>query len=204
MAEEQPNPSGNPTPARMSDVDTQPDDAPPAKGDARPENRTDGHRFPDPSLTLVEFGDALGVLIAGRTEADPAHRRLILKKVAYVRLESDNWGAATFAEAWIQQTPEGLFTVLDPATQKVFRDPSRRRYEVGFMTKDLFDCTIQCLKDRKPGPIYELAVVTFAQRKGFSVVRGGLVAPDDYASERDAVPADRFVPLPPRLSPAAQ
>ncbi len=167
------------------------------------DQKTDpGHTFPDPSLTLVEFGEALGVLVAGRTEPDPANRRLILKKVAYVRLEPDGWGAATLPEAWIQQNEEGLFMVVDPATGKIFRDPSKRRYEVGFLGKDIFECTIQCLKERKSEPLYELAVITFAKRKGFSMEHGGLMAPDDYAAERHAVSLDQLVPIPPRLNPA--
>jgi hypothetical protein len=193
MADQKPSDSTGQTPSG----------APAAQPAFQPDGKTDGHTFPDPSLTLIEIGDAFAVLIAARTEPDPANRRLVLKKVAYVRLESDGWGAAGLPEAWIQQNAEGLFLVVDPVTGRVFREPSRRRYEVGFLSKEIFECTIQCLKDRQPGPIYELAVVTFAKRKGFSFEAGGLLAPDDYAGERGVVPDDQLVPLPPRLSSGA-
>lgn len=166
----------------------------PAKGAA--------HNFPDPSITLVEFsGEGLGILLAARTERDAVRRRLILKKVAYVRLEQRVWGAMAFPEVWIEQTAEGLFVALDAATGRVFRYPSARRYEVAFLSKDLFECAIQCVKEHKPDPLYELIAVTFATRPAFSIEAGFLVAPDDYAAEPATPSGKDWVPLPPRVEP---
>ncbi|MCL5270348.1 MAG: hypothetical protein M1457_07330 [bacterium] len=166
--------------------------------DPSPASRT----FPDPSITLVEFGDAAGLLLAQRTERVVDKRRLLLQKVAYVRLEEKTWGISAYPEVWIEQNAEGLFVAIDAATGKVFHDPSRRRYEVAFMSNEIFNLTIQCLKERKAEPIYELMVVSFALRPGFSAEKHGLLAPDDYAAERSAVADNQWVPYPPRFEDA--
>lgn len=158
--------------------------------------------FPDPSITLVEFDRDLGVLLAGRTEQDAANKRLVLKKVAYVRLGSDQWGASPLPEVHIRQDKEGVFMAYEPQAQKVVRYPSKIRYEVAFLPKDLFDAALQCIKQRDPAPLYELIVVTFGERPGFEVEEGALVAPSDYASLQDRVPQDKLVPLPPAVEPA--
>jgi len=155
--------------------------------------------FPEPSLTLVEFGDALGVLVAARTERDTDHRRIVLKKVGYIRLEPGGWGGTAYPEIHILQNAEGLFVAVEPRTNKILRHPSRRRYEIAFIGKDLFDCAIQCLRERDAEPLAELIAVTFAGRDGFSVEHGCLVAPDDYAAERTAVSEDGLLPTPPRF-----
>lgn len=150
--------------------------------------------FPDPSITLIEFGDGLGVLLAARTERHKEKRRLILKKVAYIRLGSDHWGVTAFPEVWVEQNEQKLFVATEPHTGRFFHDPSRRRYEVAFLSKELFDCAIQCIKDRDPRAIYELVAVTFGTREGFSVENEGLVGPEDYASERQA--GTQWIPYP--------
>ena len=168
-----------------------------AQGAAPPANGVT-HTFPDPSISLIEFSDqGLCILLAGRTERDTANRRLVLKKVAHVRLGQKDWGGAAFPEIWIQQNKEGLFLAIDPASGKIFRHPSRRRYEIAFLSKDVFECGIQCLKERRIKPLYELLVVAFASRAGFSVEAGCLLAPDDYAAETTFIPADQWVSPPP-------
>lgn len=159
-----------------------------------------GHTFPDPAMVLVEFSDqGLGILLAAHTERDPANRRIVLKKVAYIRLEKKGWGAFAFPEIWVQQNQEGLFLALEPRGGKIFRHPSRRRYEVSFLSKELFDCCIQCIKEHAATPIYELLVVLFASRPGFSIESGFLLAPDDYAAETEFTPADQWVATPPQF-----
>ena len=155
-----------------------------------------GYSFPDPSLTIIEFGDALGLLLASRTERDLANRRLVLKKVGYIRMEPHRWGATAFGEVWIRQNEQGLFVAEESHSGCIFRQPSRRRYEVAFLSREIFDCAIQCLKDRKIEPIYDLICVNFANRQGFSLETGGLLAPDDYAAEPLDLPEDRCVPAP--------
>jgi hypothetical protein len=154
--------------------------------------------FPDPSITLVEFGGALGVLIAERTERDGVNRRLVLRKVAYVRSDGRAWGVKGYAEVWIQQNKEGVFLAVEPASNKFFRYPSRPRYEVAFVSREIFDCAIQCLKERTFEPFYELLIVTFGGRPGFSVESGCLLASEDYAGETSVVPPAGWVadPMP--------
>ena len=158
-----------------------------------------GRSFPDPSLALVEFGDCLGFLITARTERDAPNRRIILKKVAYVRLEPEGWGGTAYPEIHVQQNEEGLFMAVEPRTGKVLRHPSRPRYEIAFISKDIFECAIQCIKERKREPLCELVAVTFGTRQGFSLEAGNLLAPEDYAAERTAVPEDKFLSPPPRF-----
>jgi hypothetical protein len=155
--------------------------------------------FPDPTLTLVEFSDALGLLLASRTERDVQNRRLVLKGVGYIRLEPRSWGAAAYPEIWLQQTAAGLFVATDPRTHKVFRHPSRRRYEVAFLSRELFDCAIQCVKDKRVEPLYELLAVSLGNRPGFSVESGCLLAPDDYAAEHNLPSGVQWVDIPPRI-----
>jgi hypothetical protein len=156
--------------------------------------------FPEPSLTLVEFSEALGILIAARTERDASNRRVILKKVGYMRLEPEGWGGTAYPEIHLQQNDAGLFVAVEPRTGKVLRHPSLRRYEVAFISKELFDCAISCLKEHRAEPLYELIAVTFNGRDGFSVDAGCLVAPDDYAAERHAINVDEYLPVPPHFS----
>jgi hypothetical protein len=152
--------------------------------------------FPDPSLSLVEFGDALGLLLAERTERDVANRRLLLKKVVYLRIKEDGWGVTPYPEIWIEQTKEGHFRAVEPRTGDILRYPSRRHYEVSFLTRDIFECAIQCLKERDTRPIYELAMVNFGTREGFSVEAGSLLAPGDYADEREPDQGRQWLPTP--------
>ena len=159
--------------------------------------RTAQHTFPDSSLTLVEFSDAgLGVLLASRTDRDAPNRRIVLTKVAYVRLEPKNWGFMAYPEVWVQQDNDGIYTALEPKIGKLFRYPSRRRYEVAFVGKEIFDCAIQCLKDRKIASLYDLIGITFGARPGFSIEAGCLLAPDDYAAEPGAHRDDEWIPFP--------
>ena len=155
--------------------------------------------FPDPSITLIEFGDHLGLLLAERTERDETNRRLLLKKVAYLRIGAKGMGVVALPEVWIQQTREGIFAAADPTSGQVFRYPSRLRYEVAFLSRAVFDAAVQCLKSRSPGAINDLIVVSFAGRSGFSVEAGCLVGPDDYAAENVNEPPKGWIPFPPIL-----
>jgi hypothetical protein len=153
--------------------------------------------FPDPSLSLIEFADGLGLLLAERTERDAANRRLLLKKVAYVRIQDSGWGASACAELWIEQDKDGVFRAVEPKSGRVLRHPSRRRYEVAFLTRDIFECAIQCIKDRQPDPLFDLTLVTFGARDGFGVDRGNLLAPADYADIRQLEAGREWFPPPP-------
>lgn len=152
--------------------------------------------FPDPSITLIEFGDHLGLLLADRTERDESNRRLLLKKTAYLRLGADGFGASMFPEVWVQQTPQGVFVAADPASGQVFRFPSRPRYEIAFLSRPVFEAAVQCLRSRSMAAINDLIVVSFAGRSGFSVEAGCLVGPEDYAAESVQEPPKGWVPFP--------
>jgi hypothetical protein len=152
--------------------------------------------FPDPSLTLIEFSDHLGLLMAERTERDETNRRLVLRKVAYIRVGAEGTGVVALPEVWIQQTREGIFAAVDPASGQVFRFPSRLRYEVAFISRALFEATLQCLKSRSTAAINDLIVVNFSGRSGFTVEAGCLVGPDDYAAENVQEPPKGWVPFP--------
>ena len=95
-----------------------------------------------------------------KTDRDAANRRIVLTKVAYIRLDPRNFGFVAYPEVWIQQNAEGVFFAIEAKTGKNFRFPSRRRYEVGFLGKDIFECAIQCLKEHKIEALYELIAVT--------------------------------------------
>ncbi len=158
---------------------------------------TTGNRgFPDPSLTLIEFGDALGLLLATRTERLAEQRRVALKKVAYVRISGQSWGRMAYPEIWIQKNEDGLFVAQDAASGRIFHDPSKRIFEIAFLSPEIFECTIQCLKEGKPGPLLELVALSFCHRPGFSLEQNYLVAPEDYAAERHAITRDIWVPDP--------
>lgn len=152
--------------------------------------------FPDPSITLIEFGDGVGILLAARTERDAANKRVVLKKVGYIRLTPEGWGATACQEAWVGKDDAGIFRAIDAANGKVFRYPSRRRYEVAFISKEVFETAIQCVKEKNPLALYELIAVTFGRREDFSVEEGALVGPDDYSSDPNLVPGDQLIPFP--------
>lgn len=164
----------------MATVSTQPTAVPAAAPAA---SNAVIHTFPEPSLTLVEFNNALGLLLASRTERDAPNRRIVLKGVGYIRIEQRGWGAAAYPEIWVQQAQSGLFLAIEPKTQRVFRHPSRRRYEVSFLSRDIFECAVQCIKEKRINPLYELVVITFGTRPDFTVESGCLLAPEDYAAE---------------------
>lgn len=170
-----------------------------ASGAPNPARGNNGRGFPDPCLTVVEFGDALGLFLAARTERDVANRRIILKKVAYIRLEPEAWGVTAFKEIWIEQK-EGVFMAIEPASGKYFRDPSRRRYEIAFLSPEIFECAIQSVKAHNPGPIHDLLLVTLSKRPGFRVEDGALSAPEDYAAEREILGQDRLIAPPERVT----
>ena len=128
---------------------------------------------------------------------DTANRRLALHNGAYIRLQEHGWSAAAYPELWIEQTKDGVFRAVEPKSGNILRYPSRRRYEVSFLTHDIFDCAIECLKEKQSKPLYELVVVTFGNREGFIVDAGNLLAPDDYASVRELEPGRQWFPTPP-------
>lgn len=174
-----------------------------ARPAAQNDSKTDAKKpltFPDPSLTLVEFGDALGVLIAARTERDTANKQILLKRVAYIRIEPSNWGAVAVPEVWIKQDQNGVFMALEPKTRKIFPYPSRKRYEFTFLSRELFECAIGCVKKKTVVPLYELIAISLGSRPGFSIEHGCLLAPDDYAAERTLVGSEKLVPPPSRIS----
>lgn len=154
------------------------------------------HTFPDPSITLIEFGDGVAILLAARTERDAAKKRVVLKKALYVRLTPEGWGFGASQEVWVGKDDAGIFRAIDAATGKVFRYPTRRRYEVAFISQELFDTAVICVKERNPIPLYELVAVTFGRREDFSVEEGALVGPDDYSSDPNIVPTDQLLPFP--------
>lgn len=153
--------------------------------------------FPDPSITLIEFGDALGFLLGMQTEKDNTQRRLILRKAAYVRIDESGWGVSGFKEVWIQQNKTGIFLAIDAATRKAFRYPSKRHYEFGFLSKDVFACAAETIKQGQVQALLELLLVVFGDRPDFSVEGGGLLGPEDYAAETALLNSDQMVPLPP-------
>lgn len=160
------------------------------------------HTFPDPSITLIEFGDGVGVLLAARTERDAEHKRVVLKKVGYVRLTPEGWGATACQEVWVGKDETGIFRATDAANGKFFRWPTHHRYEVAFLSPELFETAIQCLKDKNPIALYELIAVTFGRREDFSVEEGALVGPDDYSSDPNLDPPDLLLPFPPMIKTA--
>ena len=156
---------------------------------------------PDPSVALVEFGEDLGILLAARTERDTVNRRLVLKKVAYLRIGPQGWGATALPEVWIHQNESGICMAIEPRTGKVFRHPSRLRYEVVFLSPEIFECAVQCLKQQRVEPVYDLIVVAFSSRDGFSVENKGLVGPEGYADERELAGEDQWMPTPSNAEP---
>ena len=152
--------------------------------------------FPDPSISLIEFGDALGLLLAAKTERNTERKQIILKKVAYIRIDSTSWGAQAIPEVWIQQDNGGLYTAIEAKSKKIFHCPSRDRYEVAFLTRGIFECAIKCLKEKNITPLYELCVVIFASRDGFDAENGYLLAPSSYAAERPELDGDKWISIP--------
>lgn len=170
---------------------------------ASPTEKPVQHTFPDPSITLIEFGDGVGVLLAARTERDAVNKRVVLKRVGYVRLTpTEGWGATACQEVWVGKDDAGIFRATDAANGKQFRWPTRRRYEVAFLSPELFETAIQCIKDKNAIALYELIAVTFGRREDFSVEEGALVGPDDYSSDPNLAPPDQLLPFPPLIKPA--
>ncbi len=157
---------------------------------------------PDPSITLIEFGDGIGVLLAARTERDNEHKRVVLKKVAYIRLTPEGWGATALPEAWVGKGEDGIYRAMDAANGKLFRWPTRRLYEFAFISAEIFETAIQCMKDKNPVALYELVAVTFGTHKDFSVEEGALVGPDDYSSDPNLASPDLLLPFPPVIKAA--
>ncbi len=169
-----------------------------AENTAKSKKRTNSTNptFPDPSLSLIEFGDALGLLLAAKTERNLERKQIILKRVAYIRIDSTSWGAQAIPEVWIQQDNEGLYTAIEAKSKKIFRYPSRDRYEMAFLSREIFECAIKCLKEKNMTPLYELCVVIFASRDGFDAENGCLLAPDSYAAERPELDGDQWITTP--------
>lgn len=159
-----------------------------------------GPTFPDPSITLIEFGDALGLLLATRTERDPENRRIVLSRVAHVRLERRGWGASPYPTVYVEQLPDGLYRAVEAQSKRIFPYPSRRRYEVGFISKDIFEAAVNCLKQRTIGPVYDLVAVTFGSRPDFDIEYGCLLGPEDYASEKSLEPPLQWTSPPPIMT----
>ena len=145
----------------------------------------------DPSITLIEAGPALGVLIAEGCHQDSFSGRLFLDRVTWVRGDESVRALRDFACVCLCRTEQGPWIAEEVATGRLFPRPSRLPYRVVFIPAADYR---ELMGHRAAGavePIFAYARSRFGGLPGFRVHERGLVGPEGYAAEAGNLPAHR-------------
>jgi hypothetical protein len=146
----------------------------------------------DPSITLIENGPALGVLLAEGCHEDSYSGRLFLERVTWARGDESVRALRNFANVCLYSAEPGVWVAEDVTTGRLFPRPSRLPYHVLFLTA----ADYRDLRGRgtgsDAGAILAYARNRFASVPGFHMQHERLVSPDGYATA-EIMPAGKYV-----------
>lgn len=149
----------------------------------------------DPSITLIENGPALGVLIAEGCHQDSFTGRLFLDQVTWARRDETVRALRDFAEVAVSRTNEGVWFAEETSTGRLFPQPSVLAYHTLFLDAADYGHLHQW---RRAGDIKSLFMfVKYRYRRvpGFHVRNEQLVSPPGFAAAHAAIATQRgYVP----------
>jgi hypothetical protein len=145
----------------------------------------------DPSLTLVESGPAIGVLIAEGCHEDSFSGRLFLDRVTWARGDESVRALRDFACVSLYRAEQGVWVAEETGTGRLFPRPSHLPYRVVFIpARDYRDLMCHTVAG-DVAAIFAYTRTRFGQLPDFRLQEQKLVAPEGYAAAGKEIPAGR-------------
>jgi hypothetical protein len=139
----------------------------------------------DPSITLVESGPALGLLIAETCHEDRYSGRLFLDRVTWVRGDESVRAVRDFASVCLQRAEHGVWVAEETGSGRLFPRPSRLPYRVEFIPADDYRLLTASAARGNTEAIFDYARTRFGGLPGFRLRNRQLVPPREYATAGD-------------------
>jgi hypothetical protein len=143
----------------------------------------------DPSITLIEGGPAIGVLIAEGCHEDSYSGRLFLDRVTWVRGDESVRALRDFAAVCLYRAEQGVWMAEEAGSGRLFPRPSRLPYRVVFIPAEDYRVLMGHKAGGDTAAIFEYGRRRFGGLPGFRLEEQRLVPPDLYAAEE--IPASR-------------
>jgi hypothetical protein len=141
----------------------------------------------DPSITLVENGPAIGLLIAESCRQDSFTGRLFLEQVTWARCDESVRAMRDFLEACLCRTEHGLWIAEETTTGRLFPQPSHRPFPVAFVSESDY----RVLQERRSvgdiQSLFQLATTCLRKLTGLRLYEGRRTAPRKSAAAISAL-----------------
>jgi hypothetical protein len=147
----------------------------------------------DPSITLVEGGPALGVLVAEGCHQDSFSGRLFLDRVIWARGDGSVRALRHFPRVCLCRAEPGVWAAEEVSTGRLFPRPSRLPYRVLFLPAEDYRTLTDRAAAGDPGAILEYARTRFGGLPGFRLDDWRLVPPHDYAAAEGVLAGRGYV-----------
>jgi hypothetical protein len=147
----------------------------------------------EPSITLVEGGPAIGVLVAESCHEDSYSGRLFLDRVTWARGDEAVRALRDFGRVCLSRAEHGFWIAEEIGTGRLFPRPSRLPYRVVFIPQDNYE---ELMRHRAVGDAEAIladARSRFAGLPGFRLRERSLVCPEGYAAEENATPEGKSI-----------
>jgi hypothetical protein len=136
----------------------------------------------EPSLTLIENGPALGVLISESCHQDSFRDALYLDHVTWARGDESARTLRDFPEVCLGRSDQNFWIAEDPATGRLFPQPNLRSFPMLFVSERDYRNLMQWRYAGDARSIFTFVRYRFSQLHGFHLHRERLVAPPSFAS----------------------
>jgi hypothetical protein len=145
----------------------------------------------DPSITLVEGGPAIGVLIAEGCHEDSYSGRLFLDRVSWVRGDESVRTLRDFACVCLYRAEPGVWVAEEAGSGRLFPHPSRLPYRVVFIPAEDYHVLMGHNARGDTEAIFAYTRTRFSGLPGFRLQEDRLVPPQDYATAGKEISASR-------------
>lgn len=147
----------------------------------------------DPSVTIIEAGNAFGLLLADSATDSPLHNKLILEDVLWVRCvpEGGIWNrmfnrrdmeTRAFGEVALYRHDGRLFVAQDIESERYFPSPSIDPYVVVFITVEEYHALRQTAEQEAMESLLKSMEWLVHGLPGFSFDGESLIGPNNYAN----------------------
>ena len=147
----------------------------------------------EPSITLIEGGPAIGVLVADSCHEDSHSGRLFLDRVTWARGDEAVRALRDFGCVCLSRAEHGFWIAEEVGTGRLFPRPSRLPYRVIFIPQSDYE---ELMGRRAVGDaeaIFAYARSRFAGLPGFRLHERRLVCPEGYAAGEGVATTREFV-----------
>ena len=140
----------------------------------------------DPSITVVEAGDAAGFLLSESCFVDQ-QGALHLGTVTWVRISAQGGvhklAANSFHEIVLCRHRSGVYLARDPASGTLIPNPSRAPYSIVFISKAAYMTLCEEVRQERLAALIEVVKPLVGEMPGFHFEGERLIAPPEYARE---------------------